>query len=105
MANNHSNPLQTNPSHPTGAGGGVQRNGRQRVPEQSRSITRVTERPPMREVYAKELAWAEANLPDEYGPFVALAIESVKRQGLRPSTATVMDHLRAIGRDAGSRDV
>jgi hypothetical protein len=59
----------------------------------------------MRVVYAKELAWAEEHLPDEFPDFVALAIESVKRQGLKPSTQTVMAHLEAIGRDAGSRDV
>jgi hypothetical protein len=56
----------------------------------------------MRDVYAKELAWAEEHLPDEYGPFVALAIESVKRQGLKPSTQTVLAQLRATRRDAVS---
>lgn len=64
---------------------------------------RTTERTPMRQVYAKELAWAEKHLPGEYGPFVALAIASVKRQGGKPSTGTVMAHLEALGRDAASR--
>lgn len=58
----------------------------------------------MRQVYAKELAWAEKNLPGEYGPFVALALESIKRQGGRPSTGSVMAHLEALGRDAKSRE-
>lgn len=102
IANSHTMPSHTNAMPPAPAKGGVSKGV---VESQSPSVRRVTERPPMREVYAKELAWAEANLPDEYGPFVALAIESVKRQGLKPSTATVMDHLRAIGRDAGSRNV
>jgi len=63
------------------------------------------DRTPMRQVYAKELAWAERHLPGEYGPFVALAIESVKRQGGQPSTGTVMAHLEALGRDAKTREV
>jgi len=101
MANNqiHSTPLHP---IPTGAGE-VQRNGRTAIPDQPRSIARVTERPPMREVYARELAWAAKHLPGEYGPFVALAIASVKRQGGKPSTGTVMAHLEALGRDAASR--
>lgn len=63
---------------------------------------RATERTPMREVYADELAWAEKYLPDEYGPFVALAIERVRGQGLKPSTQTVMAQLKATRRDAVS---
>lgn len=63
----------------------------------------ATDRPPMREVYARELAWAEQHLPGEYGPFVALAIESLKRRGVAPSTKSVLGHLSALGRDAASR--
>lgn len=102
MPNNQTKPNQTQTT-PLGAGG--MNRGRVEVAGKSNWTARATERTPMRVVYAKELAWAEANLPDEYGPFVALAIESVKRQGLKPSTATVMAHLVAIGRDAGSRNV
>lgn len=63
----------------------------------------ATDRPPMRVVYARELAWAEQHLPGEYGPFVALAIESLKRRGVAPSTKSVLGHLSALGRDAASR--
>ena len=74
------------------------------VPSSGKSswTARATERKPMREIYAKELAWAAEHLPDEYGPFVCLAIESVKRQGLKPSTQTVLAQLRATHRDAVS---
>lgn len=70
-----------------------------------RSFTqRNTERIPMRERYSAELAWAAEHLPNEYGPFVALGIERVKRRGGTPSTKTVMAYLESLGRDAKSRE-
>lgn len=65
---------------------------------------RETIRTPMREVYAKELAWAAEHLPFEYGPFVALGIERIRRRGGSPSTQSVMAYLRELGRDAASRE-
>ena len=69
----------------------------------SKNVSKVVVRTPMRVVYARELAWAEQHLPGEYGPFVALAIESLKRRGVAPSTKSVLGHLSALGRDAASR--
>jgi len=95
-------PNQTKPNtdHTSGRGGV----NRSRVEvATSRQTANATQRVPMREVYAKELAWAEQHLPEEYGPFVALAIESLKRRGVAPSTKSVLGHLSALGRDAASR--
>jgi hypothetical protein len=64
----------------------------------------VPDRPPMRERYAAELAWAGKHLPDEYGPFVALGVARIRRQGGKPSVDSVMAYLRDLGRDAASRE-
>jgi len=100
MSNNQTKPNQTQTT-PIGSAQGISRS---RVEAPKRSYTDIsTERTPMRQVYARELAWAEQHLPGEYGPFVALAIESLKRRGVAPSTKSVLGHLSALGRDAASR--
>lgn len=101
MSNNQTKPNQTQTT-PSRAREGISRS---RVQVQKPGYAQsVTDRPPMREVYADELAWAERHLPDEYGPFVALAIESLKRQGRKPSTRSVLEHLRVLNRDAAFRE-
>ena len=101
MPNNQTKP-DTNQTQttPAGARGGIGRS-RVEVPGQSRSISRVTTRPPMRERYAAELAWAGKHLP---GPFVALGVARIRRQGGKPTVDSVMAYLRELGRDAASRE-
>jgi len=48
---------------------------------------------------ARELAWAEKHLPDEYPGFVITAIQRLQGRGVAPSTGTVMAYLRELGRD------
>lgn len=101
MSNNQTKPNQTQTT-PIGSAQGISRS---RVEAPKRSYTDIsTERTPMRERYAKELAWAAEHLPFEYGPFVALGIERIRRRGGSPSTQSVMAYLRELGRDAASRE-
>jgi hypothetical protein len=55
--------------------------------------------------YRRALAWAEENLPEEHGPFVAsaaLTIESLT--GSFPKSAEVSARLKWQGRDKASLD-
>lgn len=100
------NPLHSKPTpdHTTGqARGGISRS-RVQV-QKSRYTETVTDRKPMREIYADELAWAARHLPDEYGPFVALGVARLKRQGTEPTVEKVLAYLRELGRDRASREV
>ena len=50
-----------------------------------------------------DLAWAKANLPGEYPPYVVAAMDSVRISGEKTTSGAVMARLRAEGKDAASR--
>lgn len=61
------------------------------------------DRPPFEELKAKQLAFARKHLPREHGPYVAVAIDSLKMAGIKVTTGSVMARLKASGRDHAAR--
>ena len=59
---------------------------------------------PFKVKWAKELAWAAEHLPEEHPGFVAVAIQTMKRSGVKPSSKSVLAHLEASGRDQKATD-
>lgn len=54
---------------------------------------------PKSDLYRKHLGWAKANLPNEYGPFVAVAYGMIVMTGQTPTKEKIQDRLLATGRD------
>lgn len=53
----------------------------------------------MKGIKPEYMRWAKDKLPNEYQPFVAIAYEMMKRNGLTTTPETVRQRLASCGRD------
>lgn len=56
----------------------------------------------MSDLYRNNLDWAEKTLPNEYGPFVAVAYGMIEMTGTNPNKDNVLARLISSGRDRAS---